>query len=212
MKLRLLTAAALLLPAPAFADTLIDNINGLSLDRNGTVTRFGAMVIDDEGKIRELVERGERAPRADFRENGRGRTVIPGLIDAHAHVMGLGLGLLTVDLSDTRTLAGLSEGVRFAQASGLDLARVFEAISGGAAQSWQMDNRWETMTRGEFDFGFAIDWMRKDLAIALSEAEAMGLDLPTVRTVDGWYGKVQAMGGNRQDTSALIRHLPEAGR
>ncbi len=108
-------------------------------------------------------------------------------------------------------LAGLSEGVRFAQAANLDMDKVLEAISGGAAQSWQMENRWNTMAAGEFDFGFAIDWMRKDLAIALGEAEALGLDLPTARTVDGWYADVQAMGGNRQDTSALIRHLSESG-
>jgi 3-hydroxyisobutyrate dehydrogenase len=107
------------------------------------------------------------------------------------------------------TLAGLSEGIRFAQAAGLDLDRVFEAISGGAAQSWQMDNRWKTMAQGQFDFGFAIDWMRKDLAIALAEARAHGLELPVTELVDGFYAEVQAMGGGRQDTSALIRHLPE---
>ena len=106
-------------------------------------------------------------------------------------------------------LAGLSEGVRFAQAAGLDLDRVFEAISGGAAQSWQMDNRWSTMTAGQFDFGFAVDWMRKDLAIALAEACARGQDLPVTELVDGFYAEVQAMGGGRQDTSALIRHVPE---
>ena len=109
------------------------------------------------------------------------------------------------------TLAGLSEGIRFAQAAGLDLDRVFEAISGGAAQSWQMDNRWKTMTQGEFDFGFAIDWMRKDLAIALAEASASGLELPVTALVDRFYAEVQARGGARQDTSALIRHLPEVG-
>jgi 3-hydroxyisobutyrate dehydrogenase len=109
------------------------------------------------------------------------------------------------------TLAGLSEGIRFAQAAGLDLDRVFEAISGGAAQSWQMDNRWHTMTKGEFDFGFAIDWMRKDLAIALEEAGARGVDLPMTAQVDAWYARIQAMGGGRQDTSALISHLPEVG-
>ncbi|HWK40432.1 MAG TPA: NAD(P)-dependent oxidoreductase [Croceibacterium sp.] len=107
------------------------------------------------------------------------------------------------------TLAGLSEGVRFAQAAGLDMDRVLQAISGGAAQSWQMENRWPTMARGEFDFGFAIDWMRKDLAIALSEARGAGLGLPVTELVDGYYAEVQAMGGGRQDTSALIRHLPE---
>ena len=106
-------------------------------------------------------------------------------------------------------LAGLSEGVRFAQESGLDMPKVLEAISGGAAQSWQMENRWETMARGEFDFGFAIDWMRKDLAIALSEGRARGLSLPVTALVDQFYAQVQAKGGNRQDTSALIRHLPD---
>lgn len=109
------------------------------------------------------------------------------------------------------TLAGLSEGIRFAQAAGLDLDRVLEAISGGAAQSWQMDNRWKTMTEGQFDFGFAIDWMRKDLAIAQAEAKAHGLELPVTEQVDRFYAEVQAKGGGRQDTSALIRHLPEGG-
>jgi 3-hydroxyisobutyrate dehydrogenase len=110
------------------------------------------------------------------------------------------------------TLAGLSEGIRFAQAAGLDLDRVFEAISGGAAQSWQMDNRWKTMTQGQFDFGFAVDWMRKDLAIALTEAKARGLELPVTAQVDRFYAEVQALGGARQDTSALIRHLPEVAK
>jgi 3-hydroxyisobutyrate dehydrogenase len=108
-------------------------------------------------------------------------------------------------------LAGLSEGVRFAQAAGLDLDKVLEAISGGAAQSWQMTNRWSTMIRDQFDFGFAIDWMRKDLAIALDEAKAYGVDLPVTALVDRFYAEVQAQGGGRQDTSALIRHLPEVG-
>jgi len=108
------------------------------------------------------------------------------------------------------TLAGLSEGARFAQAAGLDMGKVLEAISGGAAQSWQMENRWATMDADEFDFGFAIDWMRKDLAIALGEGRARGLSLPVTALVDQFYAQVQALGGARQDTSALIRHLPEA--
>ncbi|MBO9516482.1 MAG: NAD(P)-dependent oxidoreductase [Porphyrobacter sp.] len=107
-------------------------------------------------------------------------------------------------------LGGLSEGLRFAQAAGLDLDKVLEAVSGGAAQSWQMVNRWPTMAKDEFDFGFAIDWMRKDLAIALAEAEAHGQDLPVTAQVDRFYAEVQAMGGGRQDTSALVRHLPKA--
>ena len=104
-------------------------------------------------------------------------------------------------------LQGVSEGLRFAQAAELDLDRVFEAISGGAAQSWQMTNRWATMARDEFDFGFAIDWMRKDLGLALEEARANGATLPMTALVDQFYAEVQAMGGARQDTSALVRRI-----
>ncbi|MFC3100272.1 NAD(P)-dependent oxidoreductase [Altererythrobacter lauratis] len=104
-------------------------------------------------------------------------------------------------------LAGLSEALRLAQASGLDTAKVFDAISGGAAQSWQMDNRWASMAADSFDFGFAVDWMRKDLAIALAEGRECGLSLPVTALVDQFYATVQQMGGGRQDTSALVRHL-----
>ncbi len=105
-------------------------------------------------------------------------------------------------------LQGLSEALRFAQGAGLDLDRVHEAISGGAAQSWQMDNRWGTMAQDKFDFGFAIDWMRKDLGLALDEARAIGATLPVTALVDQFYADVQAIGGARQDTSALVRRLP----
>lgn len=104
-------------------------------------------------------------------------------------------------------MQGLSEAVRFAQAAELDMEKVLEAVSGGAAQSWQMNNRWATMARGEFDFGFAIDWMRKDLGLALEEARANGAALPVTALVDQFYAEVQAMGGGRQDTSALVRRL-----
>ncbi|OQW48352.1 MAG: oxidoreductase [Proteobacteria bacterium SG_bin6] len=104
-------------------------------------------------------------------------------------------------------LGGLSEGLRFAERAGLDLDKVLEAISGGAAQSWQMVNRWPTMAKREFDFGFAIDWMRKDLGLALDEARANGAALPVSALVDQFYAEVQAMGGGRNDTSALIRRL-----
>lgn len=105
-------------------------------------------------------------------------------------------------------LAGLSEAVRLAEAAGLDLAKTYEAISGGAAQSWQMDNRWPTMTADQFDFGFAIDWMRKDLGYALAEARRLGLAAPVTALVDQFYADVQAAGGGRKDTSALITRLP----
>lgn len=108
-------------------------------------------------------------------------------------------------------IAGLSEAIRFAQAARLDLDKVFEAISGGAAQSWQMDNRFHTMAADEFDFGFAIDWMRKDLGLAIEEARNLGASVPVSALVDQFYADVQAMGGGRQDTSALIRRLPRRG-
>src|SRR5690606_19638867 len=112
MKARWLAAAALLFSSPTLADTLIDNVNGISVDRNGTVTRFEAILIDDEGKVREIVPRGERAPRADYREDGRGRTVIPGITDSPVHVMGLGLRLRTVALANARTLAEAEQQIR----------------------------------------------------------------------------------------------------
>ena len=107
-------------------------------------------------------------------------------------------------------IQGLSEALRFAQAAELDLDAVFEAISGGAAQSWQMDHYWGTMARDEFDFGFAVDWMRKDLGLALEEARANGATLPVTAMIDQFYADVQAMGGHRQDTSALVRRLTRA--
>jgi len=106
-------------------------------------------------------------------------------------------------------IQGVAESLRFAQMSGLDLDKVLEAISGGAAQSWQMVNRWPTMARDEFDFGFAVDWMRKDLGLALDEARRNGAVLPVAALVDQFYADVQAMGGARQDTSALVRRLPK---
>jgi len=106
-------------------------------------------------------------------------------------------------------LAGLSEAIRLAQAAGLDLDKTYQAISGGAAQSWQMDNRWATMVSGDFDFGFAIDWMRKDLGYALAEARRLGLSAPVTALVDQFYADVQASGGGRKDTSALITRLHE---
>jgi 3-hydroxyisobutyrate dehydrogenase len=102
---------------------------------------------------------------------------------------------------------GLAEAIHFAQKSGLDVATVIETISKGAAQSWQMENRWKTMAEGKFDFGFAVDWMRKDLAIVLDEARRNGAHLPLSALVDQFYSDVQAMGGRRWDTSSLIARL-----
>lgn len=102
---------------------------------------------------------------------------------------------------------GLSEGLHFAEKAGLDAALVIEVISKGAAQSWQMENRYKTMIAGKFDFGFAVDWMRKDLGICLDEARRNGATLPVSALVDQFYAEVQAMGGRRWDTSSLIARL-----
>ena len=106
-------------------------------------------------------------------------------------------------------LQGLSEAIAFAENAGLDVAAVIDTISKGAAQSWQMENRWETMHARRFDFGFAVDWMRKDLAICLAEAKRNGSSLAVTELVDRYYAEVQKMGGGRWDTSSLIARLPK---
>ena len=102
---------------------------------------------------------------------------------------------------------GLSEALHFAKCAGLDPARIISAISQGAAQSWQMENRWQTMVNGEFEFGFAVDWMRKDLGITLDEAQKNGATLELTEIVDRYYEEVQKLGGSRWDTSSLIARL-----
>jgi 3-hydroxyisobutyrate dehydrogenase-like beta-hydroxyacid dehydrogenase len=107
---------------------------------------------------------------------------------------------------------GLAEGLNFAQQAGLDVAAVIDVISKGAAQSWQMENRWQTMVEGEFDFGFAVEWMRKDLRICLDEARRNGAELPLAALVDQFYADVAGMGGRRWDTSSLIARLNRGGK
>ena len=102
---------------------------------------------------------------------------------------------------------GVAEGLHFARANGLDEAKVIEAISAGAAQSWQMQNRWKTMVEGKFDFGFAVDWMRKDLRIALDAARTSGASTPLTALIDQFYADIQAEGHGRWDTSSLISRL-----
>ncbi|WP_017930398.1 NAD(P)-dependent oxidoreductase [Robiginitomaculum antarcticum] len=136
------------------------------------------------------------------------------VIDAYAKAVKLmgpsGAGQLTKMVNQiciAGILQGLAEGINFAQKSGLDVDNVVGAIGKGAAQSWQMDNRASTMGRGEYEFGFALDWMRKDLRIALETAEEIGADLTLARQVDGYYAQLQNMGGGRWDTSALLARL-----
>jgi len=139
------------------------------------------------------------------------------IIDCYARMTGLmgpvGSGQLTKMVNQiciAGLVQGLSEGIHFAQNSGLNIEAVMNVISKGAAQSWQMENRWETMDKGEYEHGFAVDWMRKDLSIVLDEARTNGANLPVTALVDQFYSEVQNMGGNRWDTSSLLARLKNA--
>jgi 3-hydroxyisobutyrate dehydrogenase len=136
------------------------------------------------------------------------------VIDAYAKAtrrMGeVGTGQLTKmcnQIAIASLVQGVAEALHFAKRAGLPTDDVLAAISKGAAQSWQMENRWPTMAEGKFDFGFAVDWMRKDLGIALDEAARNGARLESTAMVDSFYGEVQALGGNRWDTSSLVARL-----
>ncbi|WP_367718788.1 NAD(P)-dependent oxidoreductase [Nitratireductor sp. GISD-1A_MAKvit] len=138
------------------------------------------------------------------------------VIECYARMVGLmgpvGAGQLTKMINQiciAGLVQGLAEGIHFGKQAGLDIEKVVDVISKGAAGSWQMENRHKTMNRGEFDFGFAVDWMRKDLAICLAEADRNGASLPVTALVDQFYKDVQKMGGNRWDTSSLIARLME---
>ena len=140
----------------------------------------------------------------------RAAPVIDSYAKAITHIGPVGSGQLAKMVNQiciAGVVQGLSEGLDFAERAGLDPAKVIESISKGAAQSWQMDNRWQTMVDGEFEFGFAVDWMRKDLGIALEEARRNAARLEMTELVDRYYAEVQAMGGNRWDTSSLIARL-----
>lgn len=136
------------------------------------------------------------------------------IIDCYAkaitHIGPVGAGQLAKMVNQiciAGVVQGLAEGLHFAKKAGLDPAVVIESISKGAAQSWQMENRWQTMVNDEFEFGFAVDWMRKDLAITLNEAAENGANLELTRLVDQFYKEVQDLGGKRWDTSSLIARL-----
>jgi 3-hydroxyisobutyrate dehydrogenase len=140
----------------------------------------------------------------------RARPVIGVYAKAVQHMGGPGSGQLTKmanQICIAGVVQGLAEAIHFATRAGLDRGLVYEAISKGAAQSWQMDNRWKTMAEGKFDFGFAVDWMRKDLGLVLDEARANGSRLEVTALVDQFYAEVQSMGGRRWDTSSLAARL-----
>jgi len=157
-------------------------------------------------------------------ENGKLTVMVGGDADAYARAEpvlahyaravtlmgGVGSGQLTKMVNQiciAGLLQGLAEGITFGERAGLDMEQVIAVISKGAAQSWQMDNRAATMMADKFDFGFAVDWMRKDLGICLDEARRNGAQLPVTALVDQFYARVQAEGGGRRDTSSLIRLL-----
>jgi len=136
------------------------------------------------------------------------------VIDVYARAVNLigpsGAGQLTKMVNQIcigGLIEGLAEALHFGMRAGLDMEKVIDTISKGAAQSWQMDNRWQTMTAGKFEFGFAVDWVRKDFAILFEEARRNGAELPVTALVDQFYAEIQAMGGGRWDTSSLIARL-----
>ncbi len=139
------------------------------------------------------------------------------VIDHYARMVNLigppGAGQLTKMVNQiciAGLVQGLAEALHMAQKAGLNIPSVMDTISKGAAQSWQMENRWKTMVDGKFDYGFAVDWMRKDLSICLDEARRNGASLPVTALVDQFYSEVQRMGGKRWDTSSLIARLNNA--
>jgi len=146
----------------------------------------------------------------DAKVYARAEGVLAHYARAVTHMGASGSGQLTKmvnQISIAGLVQGLAEGIDFALRAGLDAERVIDVISKGAAQSWQMENRAKTMIADKYDFGFAVDWMRKDLGICLAEARRNGATLPVTSLVDQFYGQVQAMGGNRWDTSSLLRAL-----
>ncbi|MEL6745977.1 MAG: NAD(P)-dependent oxidoreductase, partial [Pseudomonadota bacterium] len=141
------------------------------------------------------------------------------VIECYAKMVGLmgdtGSGQLTKMMNQiciAGLVQGLSEALLLGKASGLDIEKVVDVISKGAAGSWQMENRYKTMNEGEYNHGFAVDWMRKDLAICLEEADAKGVSLPVTALVDQFYADVQRMGGHRWDTSSLLARMEAVGK
>jgi predicted amidohydrolase YtcJ len=203
MTLRLLAALALFIPAPAFADTLIDNIDGITFERDGSVKRFAAMVIGDDGKIVEILQRREEpSEKVDFREDGHGRTVVPGFIDSHAHVMGLGLAQLTVDLSDTRSLDEA-------------LAKVARYAADNPERPWIVGRGWnqEQWGLGRFPTAAELDailperpvWLeRVDGHAGWANSRALAIAGVTAKTADPAGGRIERGAGGREPSGVLV--------
>ncbi len=190
----------------------------LARELDGTARQAGIAFLDAPVSGGQAgAENGKLAIMVGGRQADYGRVL--GLLEcygARVDLMGpAGAGQLTKMVNQI-CIAGLvqalSEGLNFAQRAGLDGEQVARLIGAGAAQSWQMDNRHATMLADEFEFGFAVDWMRKDLGYAMEEARRNGAELPVAELVDRFYAEVQSMGGSRWDTSSLIRRLRSKGQ
>jgi 3-hydroxyisobutyrate dehydrogenase len=207
---------ALALPALEKGAIIVDHTTAsakLAREMAGAAQRRGSFFLDAPVSGGQAgAENGQLAIMVggDAGAVERARPVIGAYAKAIQHIGGPGAGQLTKMVNQiciAGVVQGLAEAVHFAGKAGLDRALVYEAISKGAAQSWQMDNRWKTMGEGKFEFGFAVDWMRKDLGLVLDEARANGARLELTALVDQFYAEVQAMGGRRWDTSSLAARL-----
>lgn len=198
----ILAALLLALPAPAVADTLIDNVNGISVDRNGQVTRFSAMVIDDHGRVARLLARYDKPPRTDFHVDGQGHTLVPGMIDAHLHLMELGLSLLTLDLTGTKSLAE-------AQAKIADYARSHPDAPWIIGRGWNQ----ETWQLGRFPTAAEIDAVVADRPVWLARVDghagwgnslALAAGGVTAKTAEPAGGRIERIAGTQKPSGVLV--------
>ncbi|MDP4574534.1 amidohydrolase [Qipengyuania sp. G39] len=203
MKLKFLTALlACTMATPAFADVLIDNVEGLTIDEEGDVKRFTGIVIGDDGKIVQLLERGDKKPQTDYREDGQGRVMIPGLIDAHAHVMGVGIGALTLDLSDTRSLDEA-------------LAKIAAFAAENEARPWILGRGWnqEQWGLGRFPTAAELDRAVSDRPVYLQRvdghagwANTLALQAAgvTAETKSPEGGRIERLAGSQEPSGVFV--------
>ena len=209
------------LPSLAPGAVIVDHTTTsakVAREMSGAASRQGGFFIDAPVSGGQAgAENGQLSVMAggDVAALARVEPVLMHYAKAVKHMGPPGSGQLTKmvnQIAIAGVVQGLAEAVHFAQTAGLDTDAVYDAVSKGAAQSWQMDNRWKTAAAGQFDFGFAVDWMRKDLGLVLDEARANGAHLALTALVDQFYSEVQAMGGARWDTSSLAARLQDRER
>ena len=211
MKLKFLaTALALVLAAPAHADVLVDNVEGLTIGEDGKVERFVALVIDDDGKVAKTLKSGEKKPQTDYREDGKGRVMIPGLIDAHVHVMGVGIGALTLDLSDTNSLAEALEKIR-------------KFAAENEARPWILGRGWnqEKWGLGRFPTAAELDSAVADRPVYLERVDghagwantlAMQAAGITAASKSAPGGRIERLAGSQQPSGVFVDAAEELMR